>query len=191
MILVIDNYDSFVHNLARYVRELGDETHIVRNDRLSDADISWPSVRGIILSPGPGRPQSAGDCLKVIYEKRDTPVLGVCLGHQCLAESYGGITVSAKEPMHGRASSITHDNTGVFKGVANPFQAGRYHSLASNISTSTELMEQAYTEDGEVMGFRHKTYPHHGVQFHPESLLTTEGKKIISNFLSIVSEMVS
>ncbi|MCI5043582.1 MAG: aminodeoxychorismate/anthranilate synthase component II [Aquisalinus sp.] len=188
MILVVDNYDSFVHNLARYVRELDHETCVVRNDSLAALGSDTERIKGIILSPGPGRPQSAGGCLELILQEPAKPILGVCLGHQCLAEAYGGKTVSALQPMHGRASLVRHDGQGLFQGLANPMQAGRYHSLASDLSGASDLNIQAYTDDGEVMAFSHQVNPHYGVQFHPESLLTPEGKRLIKNFLDMAGK---
>ncbi len=188
MILVIDNYDSFVHNLARYVRELGGATTVHRNDTLLVAECCAMSLQGIILSPGPGQPETAGICKELIAACPDTPLLGVCLGHQCLAEVYGGETVPSKEPMHGRSSKITHDATGVFEGLVSPIEAGRYHSLSVNIDNAEDLIVQAATEDGEIMGLRHREFPHFGVQFHPESLLTVKGVDIIRNFIKLAGE---
>ncbi len=188
MILVVDNYDSFVHNLARYVRELGGETCVVRNDALAGVISDLTHVHAVILSPGPGRPQSAGGCLDLIRLNPVTPILGVCLGHQCLAEAYGGKTVSALQPMHGRSSLVRHDSRGLFLGLKNPMQVGRYHSLASDISVAKDLIMQAYTDDGEVMAFYHRHNQHYGVQFHPESLLTPEGKHLIKNFLRMIQK---
>ncbi len=186
MILIIDNYDSFVHNLARYVRELGYETIVVRNDEKTISDLCSMKPRAIILSPGPGRPEGAGVCKELIQEMTDTPILGVCLGHQCLAEVYGGKTVPSQEPMHGRASEIEHLSEGVFLNISSPIMVGRYHSLSVALPEDTELLIQAKTQDGEIMAFAHKQYPHHGVQFHPESLLTEQGKEMISNFLKMI-----
>lgn len=185
MILLIDNYDSFVHNLARYLRKQGAQTRIIRNDQYSVAEcLSW-GVDGVVLSPGPGRPESAGICCALLTAAEATPVLGVCLGHQCMAHVWGGQVVSAKEPMHGRASEIFHDGTGVLHAVPSPFMAGRYHSLGVQIESSDFLIKQAQCMDGEVMAMRHCEKPQHGVQFHPESLLTSQGEKIMENFLKL------
>ncbi|MEM9421602.1 MAG: aminodeoxychorismate/anthranilate synthase component II [Pseudomonadota bacterium] len=197
MILVIDNYDSFVETLARYAREAatdkateratgkgGGETHIVRNDSISVDEALRCEPTAIILSPGPGRPSSAGICVDLIKAAPSTPILGVCLGHQALAEAYGGETIPSPEPMHGRASPICHSGDDVFAGIPSPFMAGRYHSLLGSAAPQGELLEVAWTESTNLpMAFRHRNNPHWGVQFHPESLLTVHGRLLLENFL--------
>lgn len=187
MILVIDNYDSFVHNLARYVRETGQETIVWRHDARSVSECLGLSPDAIILSPGPGRPEDAGICKALIAAAPDIPILGVCLGHQALAEVYGGATVPSREPMHGRTSVIAHDGTGVFAGLPSPLTVGRYHSLSVDITDARDLIIQARSGDGEIMAMRHRDRPHHGVQFHPESLLTPEGRAMIETFVAMAA----
>ncbi|GGD13642.1 anthranilate synthase component II [Aquisalinus flavus] len=187
MILVIDNYDSFVHNLARYVRETGEETIVWRNDERSVADCLALAPSGIILSPGPGRPAEAGICKTLIAAATETPILGVCLGHQALGEACGGATVASREPMHGRTSVIDHDGTGVFAGLPSPLAVGRYHSLSVDVAGAPDLIIQARAGDGEIMAMRHRSCPHHGVQFHPESLLTPEGRAMIETFVAMAA----
>ena len=185
MILLIDNYDSFVHNLARYIREAGQVTEVIRNDVCTVDDILKKQADGIVLSPGPGRPETAGICCDLIRAAAEIPLLGVCLGHQCLAEVYGGDVVPSREPMHGRPGLIHHDGTGILRGLPSPFSAGRYHSLAVRLPETASICVQAHTEDQEIMAMRHTARPHHGVQFHPESLLTDHGRVIIANFLQL------
>ena len=182
MILIIDNYDSFVETLARYVRELGLETHIVRNDALTADDIRELSPRAVILSPGPYGPAEAGVCKALPLALPGTPILGVCLGHLAIAEAYGGATIPARTPRHGQASAIRHEGDALFRGLTNPFDAGRYHALVSSIR-GTNLIPIAWSDDGELMAFRHASCPHVGVQFHPESILTPQGRLLLSNFL--------
>jgi anthranilate synthase/aminodeoxychorismate synthase-like glutamine amidotransferase len=186
-VLVIDNYDSFVFNLVQYLGELGAEPIVHRNDALSVDDAIAIAADAILLSPGPGRPERAGiicDLIPVAAE-RGTPVLGVCLGHQAIGQVYGGRVVAAPELMHGKTSWITHDGQGVFAGLPDPLEATRYHSLVVERATlPDELTITAETADGTVMGFRHRTLPVEGVQFHPESILTTGGHDLLSNFLS-------
>lgn len=184
MILIIDNYDSFVHNLARYVREAGFETLVLRNDAGHAEDLLQVSPDAVIISPGPRAPSAAGVSMAIIRQlNRATPLLGVCLGHQCLVEAFGGQTTRAQEPLHGEASLIRHDGKGVFTGVENPMRAGRYHSLVSEIDPGGPLRACAFSEQGELMAVRHETAPWCGVQFHPESLLTPCGRMLIGNFL--------
>lgn len=184
MILIIDNYDSFVHNLARYVREAGFETLVARNDAASPDEFLRRPLEAVVISPGPKAPEDAGVSLDVIRRlPPSTPLLGVCLGHQCLIKAFGGRTARAREPLHGEASLVRHDGKGVFAGVESPMQAGRYHSLISSLPESGPLRACAYSEAGELMAVRHETAPWHGVQFHPESLLTPSGRRIIGNFL--------
>ncbi|GGY55483.1 anthranilate synthase component II [Parvularcula lutaonensis] len=184
MILIIDNYDSFVETLARYVREAGFATDVVRNDQLTVEDVAEIAPGGMILSPGPYTPAEAGICRALPPAFPDTPILGVCLGHLAIAEAYGGRTVRARTPMHGRPSAISHTGDPLFAGLANPFQAGRYHALVSDIA-DTDLRETARSEDDELMAFRHNARPHVGVQFHPESILTPEGRRLLGNFLEL------
>jgi len=189
MILVVDNYDSFVHNLARHVRLAGAETRVLRNDALDLVAIEREPPAGVVLSPGPGRPAGAGaslDLLSVLPAQ--TPALGVCLGCQCLAEAFGGRTVRARRPMHGRASAIRHDGRGLFAGLPETFEAGRYHSLCVEIPEDGPLQACAWSPEGEVMGLRHRTRPLHGVQFHPESLLTPTGRAMVSAFVRLTRE---
>lgn len=186
MILLIDNYDSFVHNLARHFRMLGRETNVVRNDAITLHDIALNPPDAIILSPGPCTPPQAGICNDVVRKFGNRiPILGVCLGHQCIGEVYGGRVIRAHEPMHGRASLISHDAKGLFMGLPNPLNVGRYHSLVVHTAANVPLDVTAQTEDRIVMAFEHKKYPVYGIQFHPESCLTDHGLDILRNFLSI------
>ncbi|MEQ1896324.1 MAG: aminodeoxychorismate/anthranilate synthase component II [Vicinamibacterales bacterium] len=188
MILVIDNYDSFTYNLVQYLGELGEELAVYRNDALSlDAIVAMQPAR-ILISPGPGRPEDAGVSLQVITQLgATTPILGVCLGHQAIGVAYGGIVRRANRPMHGKTSRIVHGGASVFGGLPSPFEAGRYHSLVvADEQLPAELEVTARTEDdGTIMGLRHRTFPVHGVQFHPESVLTPDGKQILRNFLAL------
>jgi anthranilate synthase/aminodeoxychorismate synthase-like glutamine amidotransferase len=184
MILIVDNYDSFVQNLARYVREAGVDAAVVRNDdeRLFDFQ---DRARAVVISPGPKRPADAGSCLDLIRRQpQSVPLLGVCLGHQCLVEALGGKIVRAAEPLHGEASAIFHDGRGVFAGIASPIVAGRYHSLIAEPLAGGPLRACAFSARGEIMAVRCDEAPWHGVQFHPESLLTPDGRAIIGNFLA-------
>lgn len=186
MIVVIDNYDSFVHNLARYAREGGAQTRVIRNDAASVREILHMKPRGVILSPGPKTPKEAGvSCDLIAALPPQTPLLGVCLGHQCLVEVFGGKTVRADSPLHGGASTVCHTGEGVFAGVPSPAIVGRYHSLIASSALRDDLIETAWTEDGALMGVSHKTRPWHGVQFHPESVLTPDGRKMMANFLAM------
>lgn len=187
MILVIDNYDSFVHNLSRYVREAGETAVTRRNDELTLEGIADLAPAGIILSPGPGRPERAGVCCEVLRCAARTPILGVCLGHQCLGLVHGMKIVQAAEPMHGRASLIRHDGTGLLNGLQCPMSVGRYHSLVA-VNPSGDLLIQSRSDAGDIMAMRHRTRPHHGVQFHPESLLTHSGRQLITNFIRLCQE---
>ncbi len=186
MILLIDNYDSFVFNLARYVRELGGDPSVRRNDDLAAADIGAMHPSHIIISPGPGTPAEAGVSTAVIRELGSTvPILGVCLGHQCIGEAYGGSTVRSRQPMHGKTSSISHSGDDVFRGLPNPLTATRYHSLAINQKDLPGVLRVTATApDGEIMGVAHRQYPVSGVQFHPESVLTQSGYDLLRNFLA-------
>lgn len=186
MILVIDNYDSFVHNLARYVRKAGAATHIVRNDAATISECLALAPAGVIISPGPKAPRDAGVCLALIAAlPATTPLLGVCLGHQCLVEAHGGATIRAGSPLHGEASEIFHTGEGIFAGIQSPTLAGRYHSLIGAPHGDGLLEKTAWTADGAVMGVRHVERPWHGVQFHPESILTPAGETMISNFMAM------
>ncbi len=184
MILLIDNYDSFVYTLARYVGLLGLERHVVRNDDLTLDEIDMLSPRAIILSPGPGEPKNAGimpACIQQFGHK--IPILGICLGHQAISEAYGGITIRATPPMHGKTSPITHNGHAVFRDVPTQFMATRYHSLVASIpSNNNELEVIARTDDDIIMGIAHKTHPVIGLQFHPESCLTEHGLTMLANF---------
>lgn len=188
MILMIDNYDSFTYNIVQYFGELGEDLTVYRNDAITVDEIMVMKPEKIIISPGPGRPDTAGVSLPLIErmkdEKNPIPILGVCLGHQCLGQAFGGDIIRAKNIMHGKTSQINHDNKHLFKGLTNPFEATRYHSLVIDPKTLPSCLEvTARSEDDEIMGVIHKTLPFSGVQFHPESILTLEGKKMFSNFL--------
>ena len=186
MVLVIDNYDSFTYNLVQYLGELGAEVQVMRNDAASLDQIVAAKADHIVISPGPGRPKQAGVTMSVIRELgQATPLLGVCLGHQAIGAVFGGSVVRAGKPMHGKTSTIDHDGRGVFNGINGPFLASRYHSLVvADADLPAELEVSARTrEDGTIMGLRHRRWPVHGVQFHPESILTGEGRRILRNFL--------
>lgn len=187
MILVIDNYDSFTYNLVQYLQELGARTLTFRNDKITIDKVKKLKVDRIVISPGPGRPQDSGisrGIIKEFYKK--TPILGVCLGHQCIGYVFGGKIIRAPQIMHGKVSLIYHNNKDIFKGVKNPFTATRYHSLIiERKNLPQNLCISARTKDGVIMGIKDKKYPLYGVQFHPESILTIEGKKILDNFLKI------
>jgi anthranilate synthase component 2 len=185
-VLLIDNYDSFTYNLAQYLGELGHPPTVRRNDEVSLADVESMRPDRIVISPGPGRPEDAGVSVDVIRQfGRRTPVLGVCLGHQGIGYAFGGDVVRAPVLMHGKVSSVQHDGRGVFAGVSQPFVAGRYHSLIVSDPPPEVLEITARTDEGVIMGLRHREWPVHGVQFHPESVLTGEGLKILRNFLEM------
>jgi len=187
MILIIDNYDSFTYNLVQYLGELGADIKVYRNDKITIGQIKKMKPARIVISPGPGEPKNAGiseEAVRVFGQK--TPILGVCLGHQAIGEVFGGRIIGAKTLMHGKTSVIHHDGKSIFKGVANPFAATRYHSLIiERKSFPKALRITAQTSDKEIMALEHHAYPIYGVQFHPESILTLEGKKILKNFLTI------
>jgi anthranilate synthase/aminodeoxychorismate synthase-like glutamine amidotransferase len=186
MILVIDNYDSFTYNLVQYLGELGASVLVMRNDAVSIDDVAAAGADRIVISPGPGRPEQAGVTMGVIRGLGDrTPILGVCLGHQAIGAAFGGQVVRAATPMHGKTSTIDHDGRGVFAGIAGPFVASRYHSLVvadAGLPHDLEVTART-TDEGVIMGLRHRRWPVHGVQFHPESILTGEGRTILRNFL--------
>ena len=186
MILMIDNYDSFTYNLVQYFGELGADLKVYRNDELTLAQIKRMPVKQIVISPGPGRPEGAGISVDLIHEFAGTiPILGVCLGHQCIGYAYGAKIIRAKKLMHGKTSMVRHNNKGIFKGIENPFEATRYHSLVIEKKTMPKCLEvTARASDGEIMALRHTVFPLWGVQFHPESILTKAGKRILKNFLN-------
>ena len=186
MVVVIDNYDSFTYNLVQYLGELGAEIRVVRNDEVSVEEVAAARPRHIVISPGPGRPEQAGITMDVIRRLgRTVPTLGVCLGHQAIGAVFGGRVVRAAVPMHGKTSMIEHDQCGVFAGIPGPFLATRYHSLvvADEGLPETLVVTARTVEDRTIMGLRHRTWPVHGVQFHPESILTSEGRRMLGNFL--------
>lgn len=187
MILMIDNYDSFTYNLVQYFGELGADLRVYRNDKITIEEIARMRPERIVISPGPGNPDSAGVSMDVIRSfSGKIPLLGVCLGHQCIGQVFGGNIVRAKKLMHGKTSQIRHNNLDLFKDVAYPFEATRYHSLVIDPATKPAVLDvTAWTSDHEIMGVRHQTLPVWGVQFHPESILTTEGKKMLANFLRL------
>lgn len=187
MLLVIDNYDSFTYNLVQYFGELGADPVVKRNDTISPEEIGKLKPTRMVISPGPGKPTDAGISMEVIHRLGPTlPILGVCLGHQCIAEVYGGKVVRADRLMHGKTSPIRHQGTGVFAGLPNPFEATRYHSLiVERSSVPACLQVTADTAEGEIMGLQHREFPVHGVQFHPESILSREGKDLLRNFLKL------
>ena len=188
MILVIDNYDSFTYNLVQYLGELGAELRVKRNDEVSVGEVEAMAPEQILISPGPGRPEDAGVTVDVIRRfGPSTPILGVCLGHQAIGMVYGGTVIRARVPMHGKTSIVAHDGKGVFRGLTAPFEAGRYHSLivaSEGLPDALEVSARTQ-EDGTIMALRHKSYPVHGVQFHPESVLTGEGRRMLRNFLDL------
>ncbi|HEY5090579.1 MAG TPA: aminodeoxychorismate/anthranilate synthase component II [Polyangia bacterium] len=185
MLLVLDNYDSFTYNLVQYLGELGQEVRVVRNDELAAADIAGLAPSKIVISPGPCTPNEAGISLEVIETYAGKiPILGVCLGHQAIGQAFGGKIVRAAHVMHGKTSKIFHDGRGVFTGLPNPLEATRYHSLLIERASVPDCLEiTARTADEEIMAVRHKSLPVEGVQFHPESFLTTSGKDLLRNFL--------
>jgi anthranilate synthase component 2 len=186
MVLVLDNYDSFTYNLVQYLGELGAAVTVIRNDAASVDQIAATAPDRIVISPGPGRPEDAGvtmETIRLLGER--TPILGVCLGHQAIGAVFGGTVVRASEPMHGKTSTIEHNGRGLFTGITGPFLASRYHSLVvreSDLPADLEVTART-REDATIMGLRHRRWPVHGVQFHPESVLTNEGRRILRNFL--------
>jgi anthranilate synthase/aminodeoxychorismate synthase-like glutamine amidotransferase len=187
MIIVIDNYDSFTYNLVQYLSEWEKNIRVFRNDKITVEEIAKLNPDMIVISPGPGTPDDAGISIKTIKEfAGKIPILGVCMGQQCIAQAFGGKIVRAKNLMHGKTSMISHDGKGIFKNLSNPFEATRYHSLiADKKSLPKELTISAWTDDKEIMGLRHKKYLIESVQFHPESILTYEGKKLLRNFVKM------
>lgn len=197
MILVIDNYDSFTYNLVQYLGELGaefsiaSEVQVYRNDQITLDQVGALKPDAIVISPGPGRPEDAGVSMELIRQfGATTPILGVCLGHQSIGQVFGGDIVSAPELMHGKTSAVKHTNVGVFEGLDNPMTATRYHSLVIDRASCPAVLEiTAWVEDQTIMGVRHREYPHiQGVQFHPESVLTTSGKQLLRNFLRSICD---
>ena len=187
MILVIDNYDSFTFNLVQYLGEMGHEMKVFRNDAVTVAEIESLAPKSIVISPGPGRPENSGIIIQTIREfSGKIPILGVCLGHQAIGAAFGGDIVTAPKIMHGKTSDIFHDGRTIFQGLPNPLRATRYHSLVVSPETLPDCLEiSAKTEDGVLMGLRHRTMIVEGVQFHPESILTETGKKLLSNFVNL------
>ena len=190
MIVMIDNYDSFTYNLVQYLRQLGKEIRVFRNDVFSLESLEDPEIKGIVISPGPGNPESAGLSIPVIRQfSGKVPILGVCLGHQAIAAAFGGKIVAAKQIMHGKTSMVTGDGKNLFHKITKPFAAMRYHSLAVSRENLPDCLEiTAETEDGEIMGLRHRTHPTEGIQFHPESIMTPVGKRLLRNFINLGKE---
>ncbi len=193
MILVLDNYDSFTYNLVQYLGELGATLHVARNNALTVDDVEELAPDGIVISPGPGNPDAAGISLELIrrFHTR-VPILGVCLGHQAIGQAFGGTVARARKQMHGKTSTISHDGRGVFRGLPAGFAATRYHSLVvleAGLPAALEISARA--EDDEIMGLRHRQYPVEGVQFHPESILTGQGKALLGNFLELTPVLAS
>ena len=185
MILIVDNYDSFVHNIARYFEELGERTRVIRNDAVSPDDLD---ARAIVISPGPCTPHEAGQSMAIMREfSGRIPILGICLGHQVMGEVFGGLVKRARRPMHGDSSEINHDGKHLFAGLPPRFSAGRYHSLIVELrNQDTPLEITARSDEGEIMGLRHKSHPTFGLQFHPESILTEGGYDMLRNFLKLL-----
>ncbi|GAB4509294.1 MAG: aminodeoxychorismate/anthranilate synthase component II [Sulfuricaulis sp.] len=185
MLLMIDNYDSFTYNLVQYLGELGEDVRVYRNDQITVPEIEKLKPDHIVISPGPCTPNEAGVSVETIQKLGGKfPILGVCLGHQSIGQAYGGKIVRARQLMHGKTSMIQHADKGVFSGLPNPFEATRYHSLVIERANMPDVLEiTAWTDDGEIMGVRHKSLPVEGVQFHPESILTQHGRELLANFL--------
>ena len=186
MIFVIDNYDSFTYNLVQYLKMLGAHITVARNDAVSLLDLEQSDPAGVVISPGPGRPESAGISLDLIrHFSGRLPILGVCLGHQAIAQAFGGKVIGAKRLMHGKTSTIQADGEGIYRGLSAPFTAMRYHSLAVEKQTLPACLKiTAESEDGEIMGIRHSSHPTEGIQFHPESIMTPVGKRLLRNFFN-------
>ncbi len=187
MILLIDNYDSFTYNLYQYIGIFNSDIKVVRNDKVTIEEIEQMNPEKIVISPGPKNPKEAGICLDVIkHFAGKKPILGICLGHQCIGEAFGATVSYANKICHGKQSSITHDGTGIFAGLSSPIKVARYHSLAVIEDTLPECLEvTAKTDDGQIMALKHKKYPIFGLQFHPESIYTEHGKRILENFVSM------
>lgn len=192
MLVMIDNFDSFTYNLFQYLTQLGAEVRVARNNSLTLAELEDLTPRGLIISPGPGRPEDAGITVAAIrHFSGRIPILGVCLGHQAIALAFGAKVVSARRLMHGKTSSVTADGRSLFQGIQSPFQAMRYHSLAVAREGLPDGLEvSAESEDGEIMGLRHRSHPTEGLQFHPESIMTTVGKRLLRNFLKITHQPI-
>ncbi len=192
MLVMIDNFDSFTYNLYQYLMQLGAEVRVARNNRLSIEELETLAPRGLIISPGPGRPEQAGITLPAIgHFSGRIPILGVCLGHQAIALAFGGEVVAAQRLMHGKTSNVTADGRTLFQGIPSPFQAMRYHSLAVAREPLPACLEiSAESEDGEIMGIRHRSHPTEGVQFHPESIMTSVGKRLLRNFLKMTHQPI-
>jgi len=190
MILMIDNYDSFTFNIVQYLMQMGREVCVYRNDEITPGDITDLAPEAIVLSPGPGRPAGAGISTEVVRRFYKTvPLLGICLGHQCIGEAFGGETVPAARIMHGKVSPVHHDGRTIFTGLPDPLSAGRYHSLMLKPDSLPECLEvSARTAGGEIMGIRHRHYRVEGIQFHPESVLTPQGRRLLKNFLKYIGE---
>jgi len=190
VIIFIDNYDSFTYNLVQYLGEMGQDLMVFRNDKVTLSKIARLKPSLIVISPGPGAPDGAGiSCNVIKHFAGKVPLLGVCLGHQCIGQVFGGKVVLAPRIMHGKTSAVYHDGEGVFRGIKNPFEAGRYHSLIVERKTLPESLKMtAWTEEGELMGLRHNEFPIEGVQFHPESILTSSGKDLLKNALAVARE---
>jgi para-aminobenzoate synthetase component II len=186
MIAIVDNYDSFVFNVARYFVELGEQVRVFRNDTVAVADLAAMKPRAVVLSPGPCTPAEAGISNDVVRELSGVvPILGICLGHQCIGSVFGGRIERALKPMHGRASPIHHDGRGLFAGLPSPLQAGRYHSLVTTLNGPSDLVVTARSDEGEIMALAHRTHATFGVQFHPESILTEHGHALLRNFIGL------
>ena len=192
MLVMIDNFDSFTYNLFQYLMQLGAEVRVARNNSLTLAELEDLNPRGLIISPGPGRPEEAGITVAAIrHFSGRIPILGVCLGHQAIALAFGAKVVSARRLMHGKTSAVTADGRSLFQGIQSPFQAMRYHSLAVTREGLPDSLEvSAESEDGEIMGLRHRSHPTEGLQFHPESIMTTVGKRLLRNFLKITHQPI-
>lgn len=188
MIVMIDNYDSFTYNLVQYIEELGGAVRVFRNDKVTVADVEALAPAGIVISPGPGRPEKAGITIEMLNTfTGKIPILGVCLGHQAITVAFGGEIISARRLMHGKTSTISADGEGVYRGIRKPFQAMRYHSLVASREKIPECLKiSSESEDGEIMGVRHREHPTEGIQFHPESIMTPVGKRLLRNFLNII-----
>ncbi|HDS05639.1 MAG TPA: aminodeoxychorismate/anthranilate synthase component II [Deltaproteobacteria bacterium] len=185
MILMIDNYDSFTFNIVQYLGQMGEDARVYRNDQIKSKEIEKLKPKALFISPGPGAPREAGISVEVIRDYyQSIPIMGICLGHQAIGYAFGGDVVRAGRIMHGKTSPVINDGKTIFAGLPNPFPAGRYHSLIVKRETLPDCLEiSAHTEEGEIMGLRHRRFPVEGIQFHPESVLTPQGKRIIKNFL--------